>query len=89
MSLTATDSWADERAGDLPTYLATDRPTDRNRHRSLASLPRSLGRPAAGEAEEVGGGNLERDFTLEERAKQKQITLLDNEWQIGHVSSCY
>ena len=84
MSLTATDSWADERASDLPTYLATDRPTATDTARS----PPSLGRPAAGEAEEVGGGNLERDFTLEERAKQKQITLLDNEWQIGHVSSC-
>ena len=83
MSLTATDSWA----SDLPTYLATDRPQPT----PLARLPPSLasvGRPAAEEAEEVGGGNLERDFTLEERAKQKQITLLDNEWQIGHVSSC-
>ena len=72
MSLTATDSWADERAGDLPTYLATDRPQPT----PLARLPPSVGRPAAEEAEEVGGGNLERDFTLEERAKQKQITLL-------------
>ena len=88
MSLTATDSWADERAGDLPTYLATDRPTATDTARSPPSLPPSVGRPAAEEAEEVGGGNLERDFTLEERAKQKQITLLDNEWQIGLVSSC-